>query len=95
MNNVNLISEYKNNEQYRKSFNSLSQRIFDIDFEPWCHAGHWNDWYICYSFIDEDDSAIANCSVNLLDLIIYGSRKKSIQIGTVMTHPDYRGHGLS
>jgi hypothetical protein len=30
-----------------------------------------------------------------MDVILDGSRKKAIQIGTVMTHPDYRGRGLS
>lgn len=47
-----------------------------------------------FSFVD-GDQVIANVSVNIIELIIHGEKKKAIQIGTVMTHPDYRGKGLS
>ena len=38
---------------------------------------------------------IANASVNVLELVINGEKKKAIQIETVMTHPDYQNRGLS
>jgi len=37
---------------------------------------------------------VANISINKMDLVWEGQAKKALQIGTVMTHPDYRGRGL-
>ncbi|MFS0871054.1 GNAT family N-acetyltransferase [Paenibacillus xylanilyticus] len=54
----------------------------------------WGERYIPFSFVD-GDQVIANASVNIHELIIHGEKKKAIQIGTVMTHPDYRGKGFS
>ena len=85
---------YKDQEALRKSFFQLAADTFGIHFEQWYEKGFWNDRYIPYSFV-EGDRVIANVSVNLLDLILDGERKRAIQIGTVMTHPDYRKQGLS
>jgi GNAT superfamily N-acetyltransferase len=86
--------DYKNNETVRKSFFELAANTFDIKFENWYQQGFWGEGYIPFSFVDRDQ-VIANASVNILELIIHGEKKKAIQIGTVMTHPDYRGKGLS
>ncbi|WP_249899952.1 GNAT family N-acetyltransferase [Paenibacillus sp. PK3_47] len=91
---LNLIYDYKNNKVYRDSFNQLANLVFGINFEVWYQKGFWDDRYICYSFIS-DHVVIANVSVSKMDLIINGVIKKAIQIGTVMTHPDFRGKGLS
>ena len=37
----------------------------------------------------------ANVSVNRMDFQLDGRRRTYLQLGTVMTHPDYRGMGLS
>ncbi|MGG4478999.1 GNAT family N-acetyltransferase [Paenibacillus illinoisensis] len=86
--------DYKNNEVLRKSFFELAANTFDLKFENWYQQGFWGEGYIPFSFVD-GDQVIANASVNILELIIHGEKKKAIQIGTVMTHPDYRGRGLS
>lgn len=89
-----FMKNYKNNEVLRKSFFELAINTFDINFEDWYQQGYWGERYIPYSYVD-GDQVIANVSVNILELIIHGEKKKAIQIGTVMTHPDYRGKGLS
>lgn len=94
MNQIDLVYDYKENKVYRESFNQLATMVFDINFEDWYQKGFWDDRYICYSFI-RDNEVIANVSVSKMDLILNGVHKKAIQIGTVMTHPDFRGKGLS
>ncbi|WP_238327465.1 GNAT family N-acetyltransferase [Paenibacillus gorillae] len=38
---------------------------------------------------------IANASINKMTVVSNGKEYKAIQVGTVMTHPDYRSQGLS
>ncbi|MEH7436482.1 GNAT family N-acetyltransferase [Neobacillus drentensis] len=85
---------YKENEALRGSFNELALHTFGIEFETWYQHGYWTDKYQPYSFIHQG-KVVANVSVNLLNLVIEGESKRAIQIGTVMTHPDYRNQGLS
>jgi ribosomal protein S18 acetylase RimI-like enzyme len=89
-----FIKDYKHNDIYRASFNELAKNTFQIDFEPWYKLGFWNDRYICYSFLD-GEKIIANVSVSKMEMMIEGQLKKAIQIGTVMTHPNYRKQGLA
>ncbi|MBM7693874.1 GNAT superfamily N-acetyltransferase [Peribacillus deserti] len=91
---LQFVKGYRNNETLRNSFNQLSQQIFGINFESWYKAGFWIDKYEPYSYID-DHQVVANVSVNKIDLILHKEHKRGIQIGTVMTHLDYRGQGLS
>ncbi|MBC1999958.1 GNAT family N-acetyltransferase [Listeria marthii] len=92
--NYEMISDYKDNKLYRDSFNRLAESTFDINFEEWFNKGFWNDKYVCYSYID-DKEIIANVSINKMSLIYQGEDYTALQIGTVMTHPDYRGQGLA
>lgn len=92
--NLKLISDYKNNDIFRSNFNKLAGLVFGIDFEPWYRAGFWNDRYICCSYANGNE-VVSNVSVNMMELVVDGGLKKAVQIGTVMTHPDYRKKGLS
>jgi len=94
MTNYQLVSDYKDIETYKNSFNELAKLVFGLDFKKWYEKGCWNDNYICYSYID-GDKIIANASINKMALVANGKEYKAIQVGTVMTHPDYRGQGLS
>ncbi|MGO4734459.1 GNAT family N-acetyltransferase [Paenibacillus sp. 2KB_22] len=94
MQDLIFMRNYKTNETLRKSFFELAANTFEINFENWYQQGYWGEGYIPYSYVD-GDQVIANVSVNILELIIHGEKKKAIQIGTVMTHPDYQGKGLS
>lgn len=94
MNKNNYITDYKNDDALRKSFNELTQLVFGFSFEPWYEAGYWGDTYTCHSYMD-GDKMVCNVSASRLDVICQGEVKKAVQIGTVMTHPDYRNRGLA
>lgn len=94
MNKLTLIHNYKDFRPYRHSFNQLARETFGIDFEQWYLDGHWNEHYICYSYLD-GDRVVANVSVSKLTLILEGQRRNALQIGAVMTHPTYQRKGLS
>ncbi|PLR80164.1 GNAT family N-acetyltransferase [Bacillus canaveralius] len=89
-----FIKDYKNEQQLRESFFQLADNVFAINFQGWFEKGFWTDRYIPYSYLAGNQVA-ANVSVNMLDLIIDGEKRSAVQIGTVMTHPDYRNQGLS
>lgn len=94
MEKLRLLYDYKDQEILRLSFNELAHQTFGIDFEEWYQAGFWNDRYVCYSYVD-GQKVVANLSVNKMELILHGEKIKALQIGTVMTHPDYQERGLS
>ncbi|MFD2172295.1 GNAT family N-acetyltransferase [Tumebacillus lipolyticus] len=94
MREYRLVSDYRQVEVLRKSFFDLAKQTFGLDFNEWYDRGFWNDSYICYSFVD-GEHIIANASVNKMVLTSGGKEYKAIQIGTVMTHPDYRNQGLA
>jgi len=91
---MKLISHYRDNNLLRNSFIELAHEIFGINFSSWVEKGYWGDRYIPYSYAD-GDKIVANVSVNKLDFIVEGDKYRALQIGTVMTHPDYRSKGLS
>lgn len=82
------------NEKRRRSFFELAEDVFGLSFEPWFAQGYWMDKYTPYALFD-GDRAVANVSVNLIDLVWPGVVKHCIQIGTVMTASDYRRAGLA
>jgi len=94
MKKYELVSDYRNNESLKESFNALAIRTFELDFRGWYNKNYWNDKYIPYSFLDED-KIIANASVNKMSIIINGKTYRAIQIGTVMTDENYRNQGLA
>ncbi|MEQ6353016.1 GNAT family N-acetyltransferase [Lysinibacillus sp. M3] len=94
MTKYHLINDYKDNQKYRESFNELAKLIFGLDFSQWYEKGCWNDQYCCYSYID-DEKVIANASISKMTVAVNGKNYKAIQVGTVMTHPDYRHKGLA
>lgn len=89
-----FVTDYQNNNLLRQSFFELALATFDIDFKPWFEIGAWDDNYRCYSYAD-GDQIIANVSVNLMTVHHQGQKKQAVQIGTVMTHPDYQQQGLA
>ena len=85
---------YQENDKYRTAFNILVEKIFSLSFEEWYKAGYWNEKYIPYTLFD-GEKAVANASVNIMDLNILGEQQRYIQIGTVLTDEDYRNKSLS
>ena len=88
------MKNYRDNEMLRASFCQLAQKTFGINFENWYRQGFWTDRYIPYS-VQDDDRIIANVSVNIMNMEWDGISRKLIQLGTVMTAPEYRKQGLS
>ncbi|MFJ5714893.1 GNAT family N-acetyltransferase [Neobacillus sp. NPDC093127] len=94
MQELSFVKNYKENFSLRTSFNQLAASTFGIQFETWYQHGFWTEKYQPYSFVD-NGKVVANVSVNLLTLVINNEEKQAVQIGTVMTHPDYRNQGLA
>ena len=94
MKDYQFTNNIKGNTIRRKSFNELAEFTFDINFERWYQAGFWGDNYIAYALLD-GEKVIANASITKSELVINEKTYQTIQIGTVMTAPDYQGKGLS
>lgn len=93
MEQFKFISNYMNNDEYRKSFNELAMKTYNINFDKWFKEGCINDNYINYSYLCEE-KVVANVSINKFNIIYNGKINKAIQLGTVMTDKNYRNKGL-
>lgn len=94
MKNYKLIKQVRDNEKLRKSFINLAIEVFHLSFENWYQNGFWTDNYIPY-VLTNGNEVIANASVNIINTVWNRTPKRYIQIGTVMTKPEYRNKGLS
>jgi GNAT superfamily N-acetyltransferase len=96
MEELRFVKDYKVDDRLRASFFELANEIFGLNFKEWYEKGYWGNQYIPFSYAD-GNKVVSNVSVNVIDFIIQGKKKKynALQIGTVMTHPDYRNRGLS
>lgn len=90
---IEVIKNYRNNDALRRSFNELAGKTFGLNFEDWYQNGFWGDNYNPYSVV-KDGKVVANVSVNKTDMLIDGTVKHFIQLGTVMTDEAYRNQGL-
>lgn len=91
---MNIIHGYRHDKALRDSFNALAEQTFGLNFEGWYQNGFWGDNYDPHSMI-LDGRVVANVSVNKTDFLVAGKRQRILQLGTVMTDPEYRGRGLS
>lgn len=92
---MTIEKNYRDNESLRNSFNELAGKVFGgLNFEGWYRNGFWKDNYIPYSVV-ADGKIVSNVSVNACNMNYDGRIVKLIQIGTVMTDPDYRGRGYA
>jgi GNAT superfamily N-acetyltransferase len=86
--------EVRDHEPIRQSFNEQVRRVFGFSFEAWYRAGYWLDAYEPHVLLDHG-RVVANVSVNKLTFWLDGRWLRLVQIGTVLTDPDYRGRGLA
>lgn len=84
----------RDDEAARSGFLHLANVVFGLDFEPWRTGGWWGADYIPHALMDEG-RVVANVSANVIRTRVSGADKAFIQIGTVMTAPEYRGRGLA
>ena len=90
----NVISNYRDNKELRDSFNELAGKVFGLNFEGWYQNGFWKENYNPYSVV-VDGKVVSNVSVNQCSMNYDGRVVKLLQLGTVMTDPDYRGRGYA
>jgi len=90
---MELIRLNRHDDVLRRSFNALTEQTFGFTFENWYRLGYWREDYRPYVMV-ENGEVVANVSVNHTNFSLAGEEVPLIQLGTVMTHPDYRGQGL-
>ena len=91
---MRIVEDYREDAGLRGQLNALTRQVYGFDFEAWYRAGHWGERYQpCSALVD--GRIVANASANIMDCVLDGQPLRLIQIGTVMTHPDYRGRGYS
>ena len=73
-----VISNYRKDDELRRSFNALAERTFGLSFENWYQNGFWNDKYIPYSIL-LDGNIIANVSVNIINCEVKGKKRRYIR----------------
>lgn len=91
---MELISNYMRDDTSRHMLNDLTRKVFGFDFEGWVTGGYFEGDYIPYSYVD-NGKIVSNVSANLMKFMQNGTERNYIQIGTVMTDPDYRKQGLA
>lgn len=89
-----FTDKVRDNPAVRSSFNDLTRLIYNFDFEPWQTAGYWDDNYRPYALL-HNGKVVSVASANTIKFRFDGRPRRYVQIGTVMTHPAYRGRGLS
>ena len=92
--NYRLSKEVMTNDAMRNHFNVLATKTFGLSFENWYQEGYWAESNIPYTLF-HGEVAIANISVNRMEMLYQGQRRNYIQLGTVMTDMAYRNQGLS
>lgn len=91
-----LIKEIREIPALRESFFELARQVFQLSFEPWYRQGFWTHCYQPYCLTNpQRTQVLANASVNRILTQWRGKKLQFIQIGTVMTRPQYRGLGYS
>ena len=89
---MEIMHGYRSDKALRDSFNQLAEQTFGLNFEGWYQNGFWGDSYDPHSIV-LDCRVVSNVSVNRTDLEIGGKRYRILQLGTVMTAPEFRGRG--
>ena len=72
----------------------LARQVFGLSFEGWYQSGYWTESNLPYTLLSQE-TALANVSVNRLEVLLDGKRRRYIQLGTVMTRPNCRRQGLA
>jgi len=88
-----LTTAVRENEALRASFNELTRKTFGFDFALWHARGGWGEDYVPHALVD-GGRIVANVSVNRMRFQTENGMKNYIQLGTVMTDPEYRMQGL-
>lgn len=85
----------RDDDRLRESYNELTRQVYGFDFRDWYAKGQWGDAYVPHVLVNQERKVIANVAVNHMKFQVDGQEKKYIQLGTVMTDPQYRMQGLN
>ena len=91
---TSIVTNLREDKAKRNSFFQLANKVFDLSLDAWYAGGFWTDRYLPYALV-LGDRVVANVSVNRMETNWKGMRKTYLQIGTVMTDPDFRGRGFA
>lgn len=91
---MRIVTRLRDNPVLRESFFQLARQVFDLDFSPWYQGGWWGEDYQPMALV-EGDRVLANVSSTPLCFCWEGRTLRFVQLGTVMTHPDFRGQGFA
>lgn len=91
---MQLLSGYQANPSLRQSLAALAAETFGLNLEGFYQAGCWTSSYTPFS-IEDNGRILSNVSANDMYLLWNGCPIHALQLGTVMTAPDSRGHGFS
>ena len=91
--NFTLIKNSIAHDKYRDGYYQLAKDTFGLSFKDWYDSGYFDGSHVPYT-VFEGDRAVANISVNFMDVVSDGKTRKYVQLGTVMTDKEYRGKGL-
>lgn len=89
-----IHTDIRTNPDHRQLFYDLTQTVFGFDLGRWHELGLWTPKYTPHAYI-EDGRMVANVSAYDMRLVVAGQERRAVQIGTVMTHPEYRGRGYA
>lgn len=92
--NYRLEKNVMQNVTLRKAYNELAKKTFGLNFEAWYQSGYCGNTHIPYTLFD-GKKAVSNVSVNCMEVAWQGKVRKYVQLGTVMTDPEYRNQNLS
>lgn len=92
-----LCKDVMRRDIYRIPFDALAQETFGLSFENWYQDGFWEKTACPYQpytlFIG--GRAAANVSVSVMRVLLDGQMRTWVQLGTVMTAPEFRGQGFA
>jgi len=78
----------------RRAYDELAGLIFGIGFSRWHELGYSEPGYRMHSIL-EGDRMVANASTIIYEIRSGSESYQALQFGGVMSHPDFRGKGLT
>jgi GNAT superfamily N-acetyltransferase len=80
---------------WHEAFLRFAPRVFPgVDFRRWYARCGWPRAWIAHALV-EGGEVVANVSISVMEVVIWGRPRAAWQIGTVGTVPERRGQGLA
>jgi GNAT superfamily N-acetyltransferase len=89
-----FVDDVLSRNDARESYFLLANTVFGLEFDKWYNSGYWDDKFIPYVLLD-NGMAVSSVAVCVNELTWHDSKKRYVQISTVMTLPEYRKKGLN